>query len=477
MALAVWAGSPENVWAVGMDGWVGRWNGHTFQTLPTHARFLVAVWGTSPSDVWMAGDQSLLHWDGAKLAELPVGNGRLTAIWGSGSADVWLVGALGSLHWDGRALAPVPELAKERLVTVAGSGPNDVWAAGDSGATAHFDGHAWTVDRVAGKDPWTALRVLGPGDVWEAGPKHALRHFDGTRWSAWAAPAQVYRLEGAWAFTENDERWRWDGKAWTQARDVAAHHVAALAGSGADLWVLGAPALYFDGKTWARLGSAALQAVASRSPTEAWGTSQSGLYRWDGTLWLEVARDAELWSLWAAAPGEVWGGTRDGRVARWDGKELREEPTPSELAIVSLWGSSQKDVWASDTVRALHFDGSAWSEVSVGRRLGERLGAFAGTANDDVWLVSEGELGHFDGKAWSWWRPGDDARLTALWPRARGDAWAVGARGTVYHYDGHTWKPEPSGVTDDLTAVWGVGDRVFVGTAHGLLVHDLEVKR
>ncbi len=101
----VWGFSEDDVWVVGNGGFVARWNGVAWSTLPTGTSLaLRAIWGASPNDVWIAGEGGvLLHWDGLAISRVPLETTRtLGAIHGFAADDVWAVGSRGqAFHFDG----------------------------------------------------------------------------------------------------------------------------------------------------------------------------------------------------------------------------------------------------------------------------------------------------------------------------------------------------------------------------------------
>ncbi len=110
----VW-GDGTNVWAVGPQGVLARWNGSDFEQIPTNLVYpegaeLSGVWGRTPNDVWFVGGAgAILHWDGRKLGRESVAlvDPRLFffGVWGAGNV-LWVVGAEATLIR--RTLEPLP---------------------------------------------------------------------------------------------------------------------------------------------------------------------------------------------------------------------------------------------------------------------------------------------------------------------------------------------------------------------------------
>lgn len=97
----------NDVWAVGSAGQVVRFDGITWNTVPSGTSIgLRAVWGAAADDVWMIGEGGLvLHWDGEALEKLQLDTTQtLTAIWGRSADDITVVGSRGvAFQWDGAA--------------------------------------------------------------------------------------------------------------------------------------------------------------------------------------------------------------------------------------------------------------------------------------------------------------------------------------------------------------------------------------
>ncbi|MBX3207810.1 MAG: hypothetical protein KF764_22375 [Labilithrix sp.] len=170
------------------------------------------------------------------------------------------------------------------------------------------------------------------------------------------------------------------------------------------------------------------------------------------------------------------------------GAAWRPVLTDLDGALLSVWGSSERDVWAVGgalgngfDALVVRFDGATWRRLAPGKT--ETFWWVHGTGPSDVWLVGEkGRVTHWDGAAFTEIASGTDATLYGVWAAAPDDAWAVGGTpeqpsGTndvVLHWDGSSWKPEPlpepKGAA--LFKVWGssASDLYVVGEA-GVVWH------
>lgn len=202
----------------------------------------------------------------------------------------------------------------------------------------------------------------------------------------------------------------------------------------------------------------------------------------------------------------------------------------SELdsALISVWGSSESDVWAvgADTGSGplvLHWDGSRFEHVTTGTSgdlwwvfgfeggpvfAGGAGGVIAryedgaftvlptpgtatvfglwGSAPDDMWAVGGATGGatgafawHFDGSAWAE-APGfptdlsEHGALWKMWGSASDDAWLVGTAGVALHWDGASFESANLGGGESLFTVHYAGGRYATvgGSATGLVFEN-----
>jgi hypothetical protein len=125
------------------DGVDNAWTPHLIGTKvnPT------GIWGAAPNDLFIVGyDGLILRWDGATFTKMTSGltTERIYAVWGTAADDVFAVGTMKAvLHWDGATWTkePTPPSAEYmgslQLLDIWGSAPNDIWAVGDHGAILH----------------------------------------------------------------------------------------------------------------------------------------------------------------------------------------------------------------------------------------------------------------------------------------------------------------------------------------------------
>ena len=192
------------------------------------------------------------------------------------------------------------------------------------------------------------------------------------------------------------------------------------------------------------------------------------------------------------AKGPSDGGPNDGATSvqpeAGTGAEWRTVLDDLDGTLLSVWGPSERDVWAVGgalgngfDALVLRFDGTTWRRLAPGKT--ETFWWVHGTSGSDVWLVGEkGRITHWDGAAFTEVPSGTDATLYGVWAAAPDDAWAVGGtpdqpdatNDVVLHWDGTAWKPEalPEPKKVALFKVWGASaDNLYVVGEAGVVWH------
>jgi hypothetical protein len=284
-------------------------------------------------------------------------------------------------HWDGSSAgwtivpSPNPLVLNSYLYGVAASGPNDVWAVGGTDQSGppyhslveHWDGTSWSIVFPA-SFPGVLYGVvaLGPNNVWAVGTENypgrgLIEHWDGTTWTA------------------------------SYLRFAALLRGVAAVGPQ-ELWAVGQRygrfnpfgdttlAMHFKGRVWSQVPSPS--PLSENSNDQNWLTSVS-----------------------AVAANDVWAVGRDGNhdggpldqtlIEHWNGARWSVVPSPDPGGVSNdndLWGVAAvaaADVWAVGGVGsfldpdnsyplALHWDGSAWTQIGVSApTVGELLGVAA----------------------------------------------------------------------------------------------------
>jgi len=169
--LAVWAGSPQDVWVVGgregagMGPSVFHYDGVTWSKLDT-GQDNVDLWqefGFSGDAVYFGGSNgTILRYRNGAFEKLPTPSPDIIfGLWGSSPDDVWAVGGQTTgkaFVWrlQGGAFMPVTgvpaELATGTVWKVTGRAANDVWMSCSRGLVLHWDGQALSSERIGGTE-------------------------------------------------------------------------------------------------------------------------------------------------------------------------------------------------------------------------------------------------------------------------------------------------------------------------------------
>jgi hypothetical protein len=289
-------GTLSDVWAVGVQGSMVSFDGHTFHNRTFGSRTqLSSIFAISETEQWAVGQGGLvLHRTGG-LFEVALPHGGfdsqdLFSVGGSGPQDVWAGGSQGLLmHYDGVTWATrqLPQLGfVERIFAVA---PGDDWFItnnpDDGEHLLHSDQGVLTVlDQLAGTGVNGGFGSKAD-DVWFS-TVQGLRHWDGTQFTA-TGPSDAsccYSVDGTgggdvWAVNFFGGVWHFDGAAWTRARADNPFQI-----SRAQLWARsGSDVVLSLDQSFLRLDGGAFVEMAAPPGGQIYST---GSYGPDGTLWL-----------------------------------------------------------------------------------------------------------------------------------------------------------------------------------------------
>jgi hypothetical protein len=171
----VWARAADDVWVLGADILVHRWNGSQWRTeaappVGDSTEELRAVSGTGPNDVWiLRGTRTLANWDGTSWTPRLPDLQRVRDLWAAAPGDVWVVGDDGVAHLSAgywRKLKVPINLSSTPFTAVGGSGPTDVWLLA-AGYTLKANADATELVVALNSDDRAAsLTPVAGGGVW-----------------------------------------------------------------------------------------------------------------------------------------------------------------------------------------------------------------------------------------------------------------------------------------------------------------------
>ena len=157
-------------------------------------------------------------------------------------------------------------------------------------------------------------------------------------------------------------------------------------------------------------------------------------------------------------------------------------PDSPQTYLMSIWGSSPKDVWAvghnpNGFANIYHYDGTRWTQITAFPPLpfGVSYRCVTGFGPNDVYLVGlkeywktgpNGEpvysdsslVVHYDGVSWQVMDtpPGGDG-LLKIWGSSSQNLWACGYDGTLLRYDGVKWTDQSYDTTQIFVSIFGFG--------------------
>jgi hypothetical protein len=285
------------------------------------------IWGPSTSDLFAVGKAGLMlrYAGGAWVRDEALTYQRLFDVWGSSASDVYAVGDSGSIiHWNG---AEWSKVSTDHLCVeyydywngwvyrcpdfhgVWGTGPDDVWVVGEtagewdedgdnyypSSLIVHYDGQAWVPNRYV-RGIVEGVWGSAPNDVWAVGWSQ-IWHYDGRGWTSLNVGWPLPHFDGVWGLS---------------SKNVYAYHAGGV--------------VHYDGVEWRPMPGLPYSGNSEVRYSGVWGTAPDNLFvaspynlkgfkHWDGSTWMDIARDNIVLALWGFGPNDLIA-ISDGRVAR-----------------------------------------------------------------------------------------------------------------------------------------------------------------
>ena len=227
----------------------------------------------------------------------------------------------------------------------------------------------------------------------------------------------------------------------------------------------------FDGDTLGAAvlsvwGSAPDDVFAVGGPLGNEGGASLALH-FDGSSWQRLAPGGTetFWWVGGSGPGDVWMVGTGGRIAHWDGSAFTAHESGVSATLWGVWSASPTDAWAVGGIPeggvgdhndiVLHWDGSAWSRVTLpGEPRGRAHYKVWGASSEDLYVVGEaGTIWHKKGADWSLEGEGlAAATLFTVNGCSATEVYAVGGR-SVLRSDGSTWSQVPIELFNDVNGV------------------------
>jgi len=238
----------NEAWVVGDAGAMQRYTGGAWMPQTTGStKLLRAVSGTAQGYFAAGQGGALLRSVGtAVLSFTASASLDFAGISAVGASEAYAVGDLGALYrFDGSGWQKVNTGTGSTLRGVWAAGPDDVWAVGDAGAVIHVKAGAATA--MASGTTQNLLTVWGTSatDIWAAGAAGAVVRYSGGSWAPVAGPPTTKAITSVWGNLSSNvwmvagpDAFVWNGNNY-QKYTPSGTDLAAVAGGGADLYVVG----------------------------------------------------------------------------------------------------------------------------------------------------------------------------------------------------------------------------------------------
>jgi hypothetical protein len=338
--FAAWSDASGEAWALGRDGgqddFFLHFDGKRWTVTQSVADRLLGIGGNAPDNVWAVGENgAIVRFNGSYEDRRAGSAADLNKVFGFSEGELWAVGNSGTVlrrtpaEWE---VAQVP--TQRNLFALGGTSASDVWVVGEAGTSLHFDGKAWSNVPTSTTDDLVSVWASSPADAWAATPQrpyHPLLHWDGTAWSNWTTSAPPGTVFGFWGFASDD--------VW--AVGVQCNYTV-------DVFLCVKTTSHFDGLSWRAgyIGPAVddifnrLVAVWGSDSRDVWALAENNAsYHWDGESWSPVDFPRVQWcsGLWGSAKDNVFA-TCGTDVVHWDGRNWSIVPTLSAQRLAATWG-------------------------------------------------------------------------------------------------------------------------------------------
>lgn len=181
--LDVWARSASEVWAIGVSGAVIRSDGNAWKQIAAVGFVPTAISGT-PGGVLIVGEGGqAAEWTGSELEPLATGTTMaLRDAWTSPSGTVWVVGDAGTvLRYEGGLFTPAAVPSAFDLRGVGGSSDTDLVLVGSFGSVKRYDGVSTTTIASGTSEDLHGVWVASDGSTAVAvGNRGTILHIEGT---------------------------------------------------------------------------------------------------------------------------------------------------------------------------------------------------------------------------------------------------------------------------------------------------------
>lgn len=458
LITGIWSSAADGVLIVGGPELFRRGNAAwDVVPLPGPAAILLDIWGLDADHAWITGTGgTILRREGESWVrgEVPV-TWEVWGVTGTATDDLAAVGQNGLVleSSDGGATwQRQPSPTGATLFAVAANASGRMVAVGTGGTILVRDGDTWELTPSPTGEAFFDVRADGPDGFLIVGNGGMVLRGNGLTW-------QQVEVRGA----------RENLRAVTGA--PGSRVVAGWNGT-----ILAEPGGWTTNETGTRI-----YGVHVPPDGEAIAVGQGGVgFIRQGGVWqhLAIPAPASLFAIDGPSASERLAVGDSGTVMRFDGLAWHAEPVGTTRLLRSVWYDGQRALVVGEGGTALVRENGAWREVATGS--GAFLRRVDGDAWNRLWVVGDsGTLLRWDGESFTRIAVGTERNLRGVWARHARDVWVVGDVGTILRFDGWTWKRQFPPVLNDIRAVHGVGNALYIvgdlGLAYRLFAGEWSV--
>ncbi|MEH6471581.1 MAG: hypothetical protein V7752_10035 [Halopseudomonas sp.] len=203
---------------------------------------------------------------------------------------------------------------------------------------------------------------------------------------------------------------------------------------------------------------------------------QGTVLHFDGCQWAltELPQQTRLHSVWGTSSNNVYACGENATIYRFNGVEWQQAYSGQiDNPLLAITGFGPHDIFVvGDNGMALRYDGLQWRKMNTGTQA-ELYGLWGLDAEHLLAVGGGGVVMRWNGEQWASFYSGRDNDVFGVWGESLNRIFLVGLPGSIIRFSGSKWEKEFSSVRTDLHAVTGVkGGPVFAVGSLGVVLRN-----